>query len=133
MTFVQPGSAVRQLVWEAVPDKYAAPRVYASQTDAQAYANETGGRIQLLVSFPEGNVRLGPPPATPIAPGDVVRRVAYRLQPWGERPLEFDELESARIAAPIGRSTGIFQILWIGPHEVRLVGETEYVNKEEPR
>jgi len=126
VTFIQPGSPVKRVLWEAVPDKYAGPKVFAERAEAEAYADETYGRVHLLATFPEGEVRLSP---EEIAVGDSVLRVEYHLHLWADMPVPvaYDELTAAVAAVPAGRTTGVFQMLWIGrpgTSGVRVFGDT---------
>jgi len=133
-TLVEVGSVVKYVEWEAVPDKYAAPRLFSDPADAAKYADETAGRVSCVVTFPEGVLRVGPE----VAAGDVVLRVQYCLQRWTTADIrtEYDSLAEATAAVPPGRTVGVYQLLWIGPpgtEGVRAYGDTIKVTGGEAR
>lgn len=124
-TFVEVGSVVKYVEWEAVPDKYAGPRIFSDPADAAKYAQETYGRVNVLATFPEGTLSI----AQDVAAGDVVQRVAYRLQAWRDMTVreQYDDLQAAIAAVPAGRTIGVYQVLWIGApgtDGVPVVGDT---------
>ncbi|GAA1671801.1 hypothetical protein GCM10009745_13130 [Kribbella yunnanensis] len=128
-TFVEPGSVVKHVEWEAVPDKYAGPRVFDNPADASKYAAETYGRVNVLATFPEGTVSI----TQDVAPGDVVQRVQFRLQRWYDMTVreQYDDLQAAIAAVPAGRTIGVYQVLWIGApgtDGVPVVGDTLQVS-----
>lgn len=112
VVFVEPGSVVKQVAWETVPDKYMPVKVFSDHEEATMYAEETYGYVWALATFPEGVVRL----LADVAEGDVVQGVRYRLQPWRgiTVPLEYDQLAEAKAAVPPGRTARVHQVLRIG-------------------
>ncbi len=135
MTYVAVGSVVKAVYWETIPDKYQPPKKFAVQAEAMRYAEQNALWLDLVVHFDDGQVvRLsaehGQWQNEDVHPGDVVVRDEYRIQQIGEaRAQVFADLAAATAAAPEGRLTGIYQTLWIGPNEHKLLGPGGSVDK----
>jgi len=135
VTYVTVGSAVKAVYWETLPDKYQPPKKFAVRADVVAYAEQNALWFDMVVHFDDGQVaRLGAAHGEwqneDLRPGDVVLRAEYRIQ-QGDAvgTTVYPDLAAATAAAPEGRLTGVYQTLWIGPNERKLVGAGGSVDK----
>ena len=131
MTYVTVGSTVKAVYWETLPDKYQPPRKFATRAEAAAYADRNALWFDMVVHFDDGQVvhlgcANGRVQDEELHPGDVVRRAEYRIQ---DSDVVYADLASATAAAPAGRLTGIYQTVWIGADEHRLLGAGGSVDK----
>ncbi|GAA0627150.1 hypothetical protein HPO96_36090 [Kribbella sandramycini] len=135
MTYVAVGSVVESVYWETVPDKYQPPRKFAVRAEAAEYAEQNALWFDMYVQFEGGlSVRLGAQDGQwgdeDLRPGDVVRRDQFQIQQGRTvGPTVYPDLAAATAAAPDGQVTGIYQTLWIGPNEHKLVGAGGSVDK----
>jgi len=129
------GSAVRAVYWETLPDNYQPPRKFAVRAEAAEYADRNALWFDMVVYFDDGQVvRLGAPGGQPqnedLHPGDVVLRDEFRIQEGDAvGTTVYPDLAAATAAAPEGRRTGIYQTVWIGPNEYKLLGAGGTVDK----
>ncbi len=135
VTYVAVGSVVKAMYWETIPDKYQPPKKFANRAEVVAYAEKNALWFDMVVHFDDGQVvRLGAAHGEwqneDVHPGDVVVRDEFRIQQVGDaQPQVFADLAAATAAAPEGRLTGIYQTLWIGPNEHKLLGAGGSVDK----
>ena len=135
MTYVPVGSVVESVYWETIPDKYQPPTRFAVRAEASEYAERNGLWFDMVVRFDNGaEVRMGAAYGQSededVHPGEVVVRDQYRIQQGNVVGEEvYPDLAAATAAAPPGKLTGVYQTLWIGPREHKLLGAGGSVDK----